>query len=243
MPSAAAKVIDPNRRKSLSSTSPGRKPENNVDAALLKIATASKTSPLKIMRDLSAWPSGRARFLSRTITGCDCSTPRSGRGRIAGRSPGSNAARPYYNINYRYDWWGLVENKIASDTYLAAYGFPTIPVVALYQENLNTGGASVARDERQLRDLLTDEANYPMFGKPTEGQQSLGSIGLYRYRPREKSLETQDIALVPLDEFVEQVRSHYANGYLFQKLVSPHADIRALCGDRLATVRIVTLAE
>lgn len=244
MPSAAAKVIDP---------TPPEKPvidvdkpqaKNNVDAALLKIATATRTSPLKIMRDFVSLAFGpgkvsfqdynRLRLFDTTFwAGTDRRT-------VAGQQ---RSAAFYYNINYRHDWWGLVENKIASDAYLAAYGIPTIPVVALYQESLNTGGAKVARNEQQLRELLSDEANYPMFGKPTEGQQSLGSVGLLRYRPTEKCLETQDMRLVPLDEFVGQLCTHYATGYLFQKMVSPHADIRALCGDRLATVRIVTLAN
>ena len=34
--------------------------------------------------------------------------------------------------NHRHDWFGLLANKVASLTYLAAYGFPTIKVEAIY---------------------------------------------------------------------------------------------------------------
>jgi hypothetical protein len=136
----------------------------------------------------------------------------------------------------------LLENKIAADGYLATYGIPTIPLVAIYHADLKTGGALVVPDEQRLREFLTDEANFPLFGKPTEEQQSLGSVGLRRYLPQERSLETHD-GSVTLDAFVEQLRTHYAKGYLFQKLVSPHTAMRAVCGDRLATVRIITIVD
>lgn len=242
MSSAAAKVIDPTppEKPVINVAKPQAK--NNIDAALLKIANASKTSPLKIMRDFVslAFGPGKVSFQDYNRLRLFDTTfwANTDRRTVAGQQ---RSAAFYYHINYRHDWWGLVENKIASDAYLAAYGIPTIPLVALYQENLNTGGTNVARNEQQLRDILTDPSNFPMFGKPTEGEQSLGSVGLLRYLPSEKCLETHDLRQVPLDEFVGQLRAHYASGYLFQKLVSPHADIRALCGDRLATVRIVTL--
>ena len=95
-------------------------------------------------------------------------------------------------INYRHDWWGLLDNKIATCSYLSAYGLPVIPILAVYCANLKTGAVNIASNEQQLHEILTNEANYPMFGKPTEGLQSLGSIGLQRYLPATKSLETRE---------------------------------------------------
>jgi hypothetical protein len=40
---------------------------------------------------------------------------------------------------------------------------------------------------------------------------------------------------------VAEILQHYADGYVFQRFVTPHPAIRALCGDRLPTIRIVTL--
>src|SRR5262249_1527001 len=47
--------------------------------------------------------------------------------------------------------------------------------------------------------------------------------------------------VVALDAFVADIVRNYAGGYMFQKFASPHTAIRALCGDRLATIRLVTL--
>ncbi len=243
MPSAAAKVLDEPQLEAPVIDVARPQASHHVDAALLKIAAASKTSPLKIMRDYVGLAFGPGKISFQDYVRLRLFDPEfwagADRRMVAGAQ---RSAAFYYNINYRHDWWGLLENKIAADSYLAAYGIPTIPVVAIYHAHLRTGAAMVAADERRLREILSDEANYPLFGKPTEEQQSLGAAGLYRYLPQEQSLETHD-GRVPLDAFVEQLRTHYTKGYLFQKLVSPHAAIRAVCGDRLATVRIITIVN
>ncbi len=90
-------------------------------------------------------------------------------------------------------------------------------------------------------DFLQRDDIYPLFGKPTDELQSLGSVTLRRYLADSDSVETYDGHLITLDAFISKIATHYASGYLFQRLMRPHADIRALCGDRLATVRVMTL--
>jgi len=242
MPSAAARVDDHESQETLVFDVARQKTAHGVDAVLSKMVAASKTSPLRLMRDYVSLAFGPGKisfkdynqlrlFDSAFWHGVDRKT-------VAGQR---HVVAIHQTINYRLDWWGLLENKIASYSYLSTYGFPVIPLLAVYRENLKTGGALVVSNAQQLHKVLTDEANYPMFGKPIEGLQSLGSIGLRRYLPARKSIETQDGRLVPLDAFVDQLRTHYPTGYVFQKFVSPHVAIRDLCGDRLATVRVVTL--
>ena len=145
-------------------------------------------------------------------------------------------------INHRHDWLGLFSNKIASRSYLAAYGLPTIPTKAIYAPQASAGNATILTDRAALETFLSAPEHYPLFGKPVEGVQSLGSIGLRACHAASRELETFDGSSVPLDAFLSEVETHYAAGYLFQSLVSPHPDIRAVCGHRLATVRIVTIA-
>lgn len=243
MPSVATKVIDqtPPEQPIIDVARP--QGDRHVDAALLKIAAASKTSPLKIMRDYVGLAFGPGKISFMDYVRLRLFDPEFWAGEDRRTVAGAQrSAAFYYYINYRHDWWGLLENKIAADSYLAAYGLPTIPLVAIYHADLKNGGAKVASDERQLRAILTDEENYPLFGKPTEDQQSLGSVGLLRYLPQEQSLETHN-GRVTLDSYIDELRTHYAKGYLFQKLTLPHAAIRAVCGERLATVRIVTIVN
>jgi hypothetical protein len=244
MPSAAAKVNEPAPQATPLIDVARPEAKRSVDAALLKIVAASKTSPLKVMQDYVglAFGPGKISFKDYVLlrlfdaefwAGTDRKT-------VAGQQ---RAVAIYQAVNFHHEWWGMLDNKVAMGSYLAAYGFPVIPFRALYCENLKPGAGTVACDAQGLRSILTHDANYPMFGKPAEGQQSLGSIGLQRYLPADESLETREGRVVPLEAFIDQLRTHYPSGYLFQKLVSPHAAIRAVCGDRLATVRMITLRD
>ncbi len=145
-------------------------------------------------------------------------------------------------VNYRIDWYAMLENKIASICYLGAFGLPTIPFELVYGENLEIKTSRVARNASELRAFLTDVRNYPSFGKPVEAFQSLGSIALRRYDAQSGQLQRTDGGMIALDDFIADITTNYARGYLFQKLVNPHPIMRDLCGDRLATARIVTIA-
>jgi hypothetical protein len=143
-------------------------------------------------------------------------------------------------VNYRHDWFGVLANKIASAAYLGAFGLPTIPRVGLFATDLGRPVNGLLRTQDELRSLQNPE-HYPLFGKPMEGFQSLGSAALGGYDP-----VTDEIAFVhgrrlAVESFAAYIANHYPKGYLFQKLLLPHADVRALCGDRLATLRVLTM--
>jgi hypothetical protein len=152
------------------------------------------------------------------------------------------ARRILLKANYRLDLYGLIENKIACDFLLAAHGLPTMPTVALYHQATGLPAPFLLRSTEELREFLSNGERYPLFGKPLEGRQSLGSASFDRYDPAGGMLVTFDGRTVALDGFVRDVTTHFASGYLFQKRVSPHATVRPLCGDRLATVRVLTAA-
>ena len=213
-----------------------------VDTALLRMVSETKASPLKIMRDYVGLSFGPGKLSFRDYTQLrlfdDAFWEGADRREVVGQHRGVEI---HQQVNFRHDWWGIFDNKVAMASYLAAYGFPTIPTLAVYCPALETTAAHVARDADGLRRVLSEEANYPLFGKPTEGLQSLGSVGLKRYSPYSHCLETVDGRVIALDAFVGDIVRHYADGYLLQKFASPHAAIRSLCGDRLATIRVVTL--
>jgi len=146
-----------------------------------------------------------------------------------------------HQINYRHDWFGLLENKITSRSYLEAYGLATLPVTALFAPGMRTAAPHVLGDVEALEQFLLCPIHYPMFGKPVEGFQSLGSIGLAGVDVEGRALERVDGTRLALKDFVQEVASTYGAGYVFQPLMRPHGAIAALCGARLATVRMLTL--
>ena len=70
----------------------------------------------------------------------------------------------------------------------------------------------------ELEAFLLDPAHYPLFGKPVEGVQSLGSIALAGCAPGSRMLARSDGTAIPLDAVVEAIHDGYRDGYVFQPL-------------------------
>ena len=143
-------------------------------------------------------------------------------------------------VNYRLDWFGLMSNKIAGSAYLSRYGLPTIPISAIYAPEFPGANPALLSDRQQLERFLTSPGNYPLFGKPVESYQSLGSIGLRAFRPAEREIETTSGHRIVLDQLLSEIETNYRSGYIFQPLIHPDRAVAQLCGDRLASVRIMT---
>jgi hypothetical protein len=213
-------------------------------AALRDLAAASGMSPIQAVRDFAGLAMGpgkisfedyvRLRLFDPAYwAGCDRRT-------VVGQRCNRDLV---VEINYRHDWYGLVSDKIASTTYLAAFGLPTIPIVAIYAPRLTRGAAHVLRSRADLERFLAREDVYPLFGKPADGFQSLGSIALRQAHRESDELETINGTAIRRDDFLDDVCLHYDGGYIFERFMAPHPDASRLYGERLGTTRIVTLCD
>ncbi len=153
------------------------------------------------------------------------------------------ARKIWFRTNFRVDLFALANNKIASAIWFAAHGLPIPPTLALFHENVGRPSAHLLRNDVELRDFLRDIRNYPLFGKPIEGSRSIGSASIESYAPSHDSVITTAGQLVSLDNFVSYVKSHAKSGYQFQSRISPHAAVGEICGNRLATVRLLTVLQ
>ncbi|HYM02458.1 MAG TPA: sugar-transfer associated ATP-grasp domain-containing protein [Stellaceae bacterium] len=155
---------------------------------------------------------------------------------------GIKAARTIWaQANFRSEFYEILNSKIASTALLAAYGLPTIPTLALYCTRAGVASPTLMRTEEALREFLTDERNYPLFGKPLDGEMSLGSASLAAYRRTDDRVIDIAGKTIALGDYIADLTKHYGGGYLFQRRVSPHTMVRDICGDRLATVRVLTI--
>lgn len=144
-------------------------------------------------------------------------------------------------INYRHDWHGLLTNKLASQSYLAAYGLPTIAPLAIYAPGMTIPSDRLLPSREALRGFLLDARHYPIFGKPVESFQSLGALALLGCDAANGELIAVGDKRLKVDEALDDIERHYAAGYLFQKMVKPHRDLIPIIGERLATVRVLTI--
>lgn len=144
------------------------------------------------------------------------------------------------DVNYRHDWHGILSNKVASLGYLAAYGFPTIPIRAIYAPEGARCGASILASRNDLVRFLSSSENYPLFGKPVEGVQSLGSVALQSVTAANGILTNVNGGTMPIEQLAGEIEENYRPGYIFQPMARPHEQLAKLCGQRLGCVRLMT---
>ena len=151
--------------------------------------------------------------------------------------------RVWRRANYRMEFDGLIANKIAMGALLHAHGFPVVPLVAMFSLAAGYPGERSLRTKEALRGFLSDPAHYPLFGKPVGGTQSLGTASFVHYNAAANALVGHTGSAQDLDRFIDDVAEHFPDGYMFQPHLAPHAATKTICGDRLATVRVVTIAR
>lgn len=149
----------------------------------------------------------------------------------------------WFRANYRLDLYALANNKIASAMWFAAHGLPILPTVAIFHDAVGRSGLHTLQSESELRAFLRNEKNYPLFGKPIQGSRSLGAISLNNYVPSHDGIVTTVGQWVSIDDVVSFIRAYADSGYQFQRRVSPHPVIGEVCGNRLATVRLLTVCR
>jgi hypothetical protein len=149
--------------------------------------------------------------------------------------------RIWFQANFRVDQFAMANNKIASAIWFAAHGLPILPTIAIFHDSVGRPSERLLRNEAELRCFLRKSEHYPLFGKPIEGSRSVGSVSIACYAASHDRLITTAGEWISLDDFIAVVKAQAASGYQFQSRVSPHERIREMCGDRLATVRLLTI--
>ncbi len=208
---------------------------------LQRMAAESGQPPMRLARDFAALSFGPGKITFADYTRLRLHDEAYWAGADRRSIVGARRAHELaHRLNHRQDWHGVAGNKLAANAYLAAFGFPVIPHVALYAHELATPAKRLLRTREELRQFLTERAPYPLIGKPMEG--GLGVTGLESYDIESGVLRTLEGRRLGVDDFVDRVRESYAGGYLFQPLLAPQAGVAKLVGRRLACVRLITLS-
>jgi hypothetical protein len=137
-------------------------------------------------------------------------------------------------------WTGVIDDKLAYEKLLSGFGFKTAQTLAI------VGGHYPADHPRRLAttdalaEFLTD-ARFPLFGKPFNSRQSLGSARFSGYDASSRVLTLSGNRAVSLDDLWTEIGTHFGGTYLFQELIEADPVLANICGGGLPTVRIVTL--
>jgi putative polysaccharide biosynthesis protein len=241
MPSSSDTALAPHPRESAAIDVTRPRQEIALAPTLQRIAAECGTTFFGLVKDYAKLAFGPGRLTFDEYLALRLFDPRLYSGADKRAFVGLTQSRKIWiKANFRVENFALVENKIAADALFAAYGFRTTPTQALFCNRVATQSPRLLRNEAALGDFLRDPDRYPLFAKPLDGFQSLGSASIDHYDRASDCLITVTGRSLPLAKFVADVNANYGQGYLLQRRVSPHAAVRAICGDRLATVRLLT---
>ncbi len=210
-------------------------------AQMQRVAAAAKKSPMQIMMEYGRLAKGPGKISPSDYIELrlfdDEWCKEGDRAMFVGKRRNRDIC---FEANYRRDWLGVLQNKILSQSYLNAFGLPVIPIKAIYAPGSRRSGTLLS-DRADIEGFLKRADVYPLFGKPAEGSNSLGSIALVATDGTR--VEKTDGERLPIEKLAADIIENYESGYLFQELIAPHAEVATVCGRRIASVRFLTIAS
>jgi hypothetical protein len=139
-------------------------------------------------------------------------------------------------------WRAIVHDKFLFNCLFEKLGFPVPCNVAAYHPTRVFGSLRTLRNPSELLEFLRDYQNYPLFSKPLDGMWSVGVARLSEFDAKSNEIKLADGRRVSSDSYIAQIEQ-FEEGFLFQEILHPHPAIANLCGDRVASVRFIVLAE
>ena len=148
----------------------------------------------------------------------------------------------WVELNAANPWQGVMDDKLAFEHLMRGFGFSVPTTLAVIGGKRNAPKPAFLRDKDSVRAFF-EAASFPVFGKPLDADQSLGSIKLIGYDPAIGMLSKHDGSLIAVDDFWTEIATNHAQGYLLQDCLVSHKELLELCGSGVPTMRILTLDE
>jgi hypothetical protein len=142
------------------------------------------------------------------------------------------------------DWAIVAHDKLVCHGLLQSLGFPMPTNRALYRETPGfalPGALLALADRAALASALRSGIAGPLFGKPVRGIRSVGVLSIDGYDAASDRLRLAHGQSVSVDETVQALAAYGRDGYLLQARIAQHPAVTAICGDAVATVRVVVL--
>jgi hypothetical protein len=134
----------------------------------------------------------------------------------------------------------LMADKYLSGLVLQANGFPVPQLKAVYAAAKMFGPVRTLSSAEELMRWMAEPGQLPAFAKPVDGTMALGSIPLAAAGPGQVDIGAQVVDAAAL---AGEVARHYPRGWLIQEQLRQPAEVEALIGPGIGTVRLVTLWE
>ena len=135
---------------------------------------------------------------------------------------------------------GLLRNKAMTALVLERMRIPTTQIHAVFARDGLTGPWPHLRTAQDIEGFLGSEGALPVYGKPMNGSLSVGIVSIMA-RAGRNEVVLGDGRTVSAAALAREIEAAYPDGYLFQEVLQPHAELERLSGPALASLRVVTL--
>ena len=144
--------------------------------------------------------------------------------------------------------WGIVaHDKCLFNTIFEHMGFPVAAIYGTYQEHKVCTNASLCSNRDELVEFLRESVKYPFISKPIYGIYSRNVTAIESFKSATNEFVLTNGKCLDFNTYVDSICHHgkghlFGNqGYMFQELLRPHADIVRVCGNRICSIRLVIL--
>ena len=137
-------------------------------------------------------------------------------------------------------WYGFMSDKLAAETMMRGFGVSVTKTLAVVGGNYPGNAFRKIGSPDELHSFFSTVA-LPLFGKPVNSNQSLGSARFEKYDSAKRTMQLANGNTVTVDELWAEISEHFQGDYIFQQCLESHDKFKKLCGGGLPTVRIVTL--
>ncbi len=144
----------------------------------------------------------------------------------------------------REGWWlGLANDKVIAYAFLKGMGFPIPEPVAVYHPWRSCGVTPMLRTPAALADFIRQHRQ-PFVAKPVFGMSGRDVSAVREYDATRDSVILTNGSASTVDAFVRSLdAARDQGGMLLQELLAPHPAIQERCGERLCTVRLITIVD
>lgn len=139
-------------------------------------------------------------------------------------------------------WHAIANDKLVTQQFFESLKLPVPKLYGAYHPVRRLGDVPVAHDASQLRTFLRETLPYPCIAKPVLGMWGKNVYAITGYDAALDQVQLRNGERLAMDAFVNALEPGFRQGgYLFQELLRSHPAVAALCGDRICSVRVVTI--
>ncbi len=151
---------------------------------------------------------------------------------------GKAAEYPVSRFVNNTDWYAVSADKLVAQMVFQSLGLPVPGIKAIFHRYRTAGNVRALRNGDDIEAFLRLPNVYPMFAKPITGSHGLGTASLQGYDAQSDEILMPFGKRVRVSDYVNSIRD-FPKGFLFLEHLHPHPYLEKICGDRVASCRVI----